>query len=69
MLNISIDTMFGSDLPQSTPAPQYAADEVQLIEDYRSLDKQGKEYIRHTMYMATQTHKKMPNLPSMEEQA
>ena len=27
-------------------------DEIKLIQDYRSLNKQGQEYIRQTMYMA-----------------
>ena len=29
-----------------------SADEIRLIQDYRSLNQQGKEYIRQTMYMA-----------------
>lgn len=59
------------DIPLSTPAPAdpYSPDEHQLIEDYRSLNKQGQEYIRQTMYMAKQTHKKMPDLSSVEKQA
>lgn len=38
--------------------PALSADEQQLIDDYRSLNEQGQEYIRQTMYMAKQTHKK-----------
>ena len=41
----------------------------QLIDDYRSLNEQGQEYIRQTMYMAKQTHKKMPDLSDLEKQA
>ena len=51
------------------PVEQYSADEQQLIDDYRSLNEQGQEYIRQTMYMAKQTHKKMPDLSHMEKQA
>lgn len=39
------------------------------IDDYRSLNEQGQEYIRQTMYMAKQTHKKMPDLSDLEKQA
>lgn len=51
------------------PVEQYSADETQLIDDYRSLNEQGQEYIRQTMYMAKQTHKKMPDLSDLEKQA
>lgn len=51
------------------PVEKYTADETQLIDDYRSLNEQGQEYIRQTMYMAKQTHKKMPDLSDMEKQA
>lgn len=46
-----------------------AQDERQLIKDYRALNDQGQEYIRQTMYMATQTYKKMPDLSDLEKQA
>ena len=45
--------------------PALSADEQQLIDDYRSLNEQGQEYIRQTMYMA----KKMPDLSDLEKQA
>lgn len=50
-------------------AQTLTTDERQLIEDYRSLNKDGQEYIRHTMFMVKQTHKKIPNLSNMEKQA
>lgn len=50
-------------------AHSLSADETQLITDYRSLNEQGQEYIRQTMYMAKQTHKKMPDLSDLEKQA
>lgn len=46
-----------------------APDEHQLVEDYRSLNGQGQEYIRQTMYMAKQTYKKIPDLSDVEKQA
>jgi len=61
-----IETEFSQ--PQQ-PVEQYSADEQQLIDDYRSLNEQGQEYIRQTMYMAKQTHKKMPDLFHLEKQA
>ena len=60
------DPNYGLEAPQ--PAA-LAADEQQLIEDYRSLNEQGQEYIRQTMYMAKQTYKKIPDLSGMEKQA
>ena len=51
------------------PVEQYSADKQQLIDEYRSLNEQGQEYIRQTMYMAKQTHKKMPDLSNLEKQA
>lgn len=53
----------------TAPVPALSADEQQLIGDYRSLNEQGQEYIRQTMYMAKQTHKKMPDLSDLEKQA
>lgn len=44
-------------------------DEQRLIDDYRSLNDQGQEYIRQTMYMTKQTYKKMPNISFVEKQA
>lgn len=46
-----------------------SSDESQLVEDYRSLNEQGQEYIRQTMYMAKQTYKKMPDVSDLENQA
>lgn len=53
----------------TAPVPALSTDEQQLIDDYRSLNEQGQEYIRQTMYMAKQTHKKMPDLSDLEKQA
>lgn len=55
----------GSELSTST----LSSDEQQLIDDYRSLNSQGQEYIRQTMFMAKQAYKKMPDISPMENQA
>lgn len=60
------DPNYGLTAPES---PALAPDEHQLVEDYRSLNNQGQEYIRQTMYMAKQTYKKMPDLSDVEKQA
>lgn len=65
----------GSSITEESPSTAdkndnaLAQDERQLIEDYRTLNDQGQEYIRQTMYMATQIYKKMPDLSSVEKQA
>lgn len=38
------------------PAPALSPDEAQLVEDYRSLNKDGREYIRQTMAMAKRSY-------------
>lgn len=76
-LNVSVDYLVRDEITDphyglSSPAAPVAdltADETQLIDDYRSLNEQGQEYIRQTMYMAKQTHKKMPDLSNLEKQA
>ena len=59
------DPHYGLAAPQ--PAT-LAADEQQLVDDYRSLNEQGQKYIRQTMYMAKQTYKKMLDLSGVEKQ-
>lgn len=44
-------------------------DEKEIIENYRNLNEQGQEYIKQTMYMATQTYKKMLDISGLENQA
>ena len=44
----------------------FAKDEVDVLYDYRELNKQGKEYIRQTMGMAKATYKKVSPISSME---
>lgn len=66
LLNINITDVF-EEHPE--PLEALTPDEHQLVTDYRSLNEQGQEYIRQTMYMAKQTHKKMPDAPGLEQQA
>ena len=40
----------------SSSAPVLSPDEAQLVEDYRSLNKEGREYIRQTMAMAKRSY-------------
>ena len=65
-LNVSVDYLVRDEITDphyglsspAAPISDLTADETQLIDDYRSLNEQGQEYIRQTMYMAKQTHKK-----------
>ena len=76
-LNVSVDYLVRDEITDphyglsspAAPVSDLTADETQLITDYRSLNEQGQEYIRQTMYMAKQTHKKMPDLSHLEKQA
>lgn len=43
--------------------------ERQLVEDYRSINEQGQEYVRQSLYMAKQTFKKMLDVSNLENQA
>lgn len=54
--NVNMDTLLGSSPAPSPECEEYAADEIKLIDDYRQLSSQGKEYIRQTMVMAVQTY-------------
>ncbi len=69
VLQISVNTMFGVDDSPRCPQEKYSQDEQQFIEDYRSLNNQGQEYIRQTMYMAKQTYKKLADYSSLEADA
>jgi transcriptional regulator with XRE-family HTH domain len=55
-LGVTGDELIGTDTPHS-PTQARTADEIQLLNDYRSLNKAGKEYIRQTMEMAASSEK------------
>ena len=48
------------------PISPLSSDEIELLNNYRELNKQGKEYIRQTMYMARQTYIKNNSSSDME---
>lgn len=48
---------------------ELSREESTLIQDYRSLNAQGQEFIRQTMYAAKQAYKKMPDISDLENQA
>lgn len=41
-------------------------DEIKLIDDYRSLNAQGQEYIRQTMFMALSIYKRHSDISGVE---
>lgn len=43
-------------LPYSSRSYPLSSDEKKLVEDYQSLSKEGKQYIRQTMVMAKQSY-------------
>lgn len=60
--------------PGEAPAPALTVDELtpdesRLVTDYRSLNPQGQEFIRQTMFVALPTYKKDPDLPLLADQA
>ena len=64
-LDVTVDELIGSDFS----APQIyviAHDEVALLKDYRSLNDQGKEYVRQSVFVALGTYKKLASVPSVE---
>ena len=53
LYGVSVDYLLGmSDDETPITNENLSPDELQLIQDYRRLNQQGKEYIRQTMYMA-----------------
>lgn len=58
--------LFEGDTPKML---NLSSDEHQLVDDYRSLNAQGQEFIRQTMYAAKQAYKKMPDVSDLENQA
>ena len=55
-LGVSLEDMAAGVSSFSSPAPALSPDEAQLVEDYRSLNKEGREYIRQTMAMAKRSY-------------
>lgn len=66
-LGCSVTDLIGEDLCEESKY-SLTADERKLIDDYRSLNKQGQEYIRQTMFMAISIYKKSADIPGMESE-
>lgn len=68
-LQCTVSDLIGDQLtPQTAMYDGLLPDEEKLIEDYRSLDRQGQAYIRQTMYMAISIYKKSTDIPGMESE-
>ena len=65
-LSISADELAGGRIVSRIP-DSITPDESNLINQYRSLNEQGKEYIRQTMFMAVVTYKKTDSVPGLED--
>lgn len=67
LYNTTVDYLLrGSDDNATADPSSLSPEEKRLIRDYRSLNEQGQEYIRQTMYMARTIYKKCSDLPNME---
>ena len=57
LFGTTVDYLVGrDDTPPNPPQQQYDRSEIRLIENFRSLSSQGKEYIRQQMAMAMQVY-------------
>ena len=66
LFNVSVDYLLGREETNKF-AVNLLKDEETLIEQYRNLNEQGREYIRQTMYMATSIYKHH-NVSDLENQ-
>ena len=76
--NVSVGYLIGAEEPGGLPqtpryveesAPQYTDDEIRVIEIYRSLSQQGKEYILSQLNIATQVYTKNASVPVVGTEA
>ena len=70
--DVTLDELFGrapSKPPASAEAETLTQDEQNLLADYRSLNEQGREYIRQTLYMAVSApiYKKCDTVPDTKD--
>ena len=69
LLNVSTDTLLGVESsPSESNNSDYSDAEKKLIADFRSLNRQGKEYILQTMAMSVTIYKN-DLVPNMENRA
>lgn len=68
-LQCTVSDLMGDQLtPQTVMYDGLLPDEEKLIEDYRSLNRQGQEYIRQTMYMAVPIYIRHSDAAGVEDQ-
>ena len=62
-LGVSISELLG----EAVPADSYTTEERRMIDQYRALNSQGREYIRQQLHIATQLYQgENTDLPIME---
>ena len=68
LYGVSVDYILGNSNEDNTDSGKntLSADEMRLIDDYRSLNAQGKESVRQFVYMALAVYKKSSDLPGVE---
>lgn len=64
-LQCSVSELMGEKTDESV-VESLSPDETKLIQDYRSLNPQGQEYIRQTMYMAVSIYMRNTDVPGVE---
>lgn len=70
LYGVSVDYLLGiSDDETPVTDVNLSPDELQLIQDYRRLNQQGKEYIRQTMFMAVPIYIRHSDIPDLEDQS
>ena len=63
-----MNDMYGRYSVEKSSGSVLSADEVRLLETYRSLNQQGQEYILQTIAMAATVYKKVDRVSNLEEQ-
>lgn len=61
----SVDLLLGR---AKKPGAALTPTEIDLVKSFRSLNEQGQEYIRQTMFMAQQIYKKNTGVSGVEDQ-
>ena len=65
--HVTVDYLMGwTDEPYPILSDDLTADELKFLQDYRSLNTQGQEYMRQTMHMALPIYIRHPDTPDVE---